>query len=97
MELERVGTISVGDLVLESFGEVDDLDGLVGAALYAHTATDAEVFGDKANFIGLGDLDAELASFVYRTGLGAFERALLGLALVGVDNRNTELFGVHSN
>jgi|Laugresu1bdmlbsd_1035121.scaffolds.fasta_scaffold75493_1 hypothetical protein len=41
MKLESVGTISVGDFLRQTFGQVDNFDGLKGTSLDAHTATNA--------------------------------------------------------
>ena len=37
MQLEAVSAVSVSHLLFETFGQVDDFDGLKGAALNAHT------------------------------------------------------------
>jgi hypothetical protein len=47
VKLEAVGSITVGDLVLEVGGQVDDGDGIKGALLGADTATDTETLGDE--------------------------------------------------
>ena len=43
VQLEAVGSVAVGDLSLQAFGEVDDLDGLEGATLDAHAAAVTQV------------------------------------------------------
>lgn len=91
MELERICTVAVGNLFAESFGQVDDLDGFVGAAFYAHTAADAEGLGHEADGGFVGDLDAHFSLFVDGAGFGAFLVALLGFALVRVDDSNSKL------
>lgn len=62
MQLEAIGTITVGDLALEVGGQVDDGDGLKGALLGADTTTNAERLGDEGQAIGRGDLNAELSA-----------------------------------
>jgi hypothetical protein len=72
VQLEAVGTISVGDLALEVCGQVDDSDGVEGALLGADTATNAQRFGNEGETrIGL-HLNAELAATNDRARLLAF-------------------------
>jgi len=41
MELKRIGTVTMGSLVIHVLRQVDDNDGIEGALLDAHTASDA--------------------------------------------------------
>lgn len=81
MELEAVGTIAMGDLVLEVGGQIDNRNGIEGALLWADTAPYAETLGDEGQ-TGLGsDLDTEFTTANNRAGLLAllttFARATL--------------------
>jgi hypothetical protein len=40
MQLETIGGISMGDLSLEVGWQIDDVDGIKGAFLWANTTTD---------------------------------------------------------
>ena len=62
VELEGIGAITMGDLVLEVRGQVDDGDGVEGALLGADTATDAEGFGDEGQAGIGGDFNTKLAA-----------------------------------
>jgi hypothetical protein len=96
MEFERVGSVSVGNLGLETFGQIDNLNGLKWALLNAHTATNAEVLGDEANCGGRFDVDAYLTSLVDGAGFDALALTFLGFALIGIDNRDSNLIvGIH--
>ena len=90
MKLEGVGSIAMSDLLREALGEVNDLDGFERAALYTHAAPDAERLTDEANSRGRENLDAYLACFVHGTCLLALLLAFLWLALIRVDNGNSE-------
>ena len=83
------------NLRLEAFRQVDDFDGLERAPLDAHTATNAELFRDKANRRAGPHVDAELAGLVKWANLAALLLALLGLALIRVDNGNSEFIVSH--
>jgi hypothetical protein len=62
VQLETVGSISVGDLAFEVGGQVDDGNGVKGALLGADTATDTKGLGDEGQLrVGL-DLNAEFAA-----------------------------------
>lgn len=72
MQLEAIGRVSVGDLGLEIGGQVDDVDGVERAFLWADTATDAQALRDEGD-LGLGgDFDAQLARADYGTRFLAF-------------------------
>ena len=96
VELELVGPISVSELILQTLGQVDNLNGLEGASLHALTATDAQSLRKEANDWTWQHLDADmLACFIYWACLFALLIALLGLTPVWVDNGNSELAGFH--
>jgi hypothetical protein len=95
VQLKAVSSISVSDLVLKSLWKVDNLNGLVRTSLDTHTASDAECFRDETNFAGFSDINADLSSFVDGTSLCALEGALLGFALVGVNNCDSQFFSIH--
>jgi hypothetical protein len=61
MELEAVRGVAVGDLGFEVGRQVDDVDGIEGAFLWADTASDTEALGNEGNFGGWLDLNAQLA------------------------------------
>jgi hypothetical protein len=62
MQLEAVGAISVGNLALKIGGQVDNVDRIKRAALWANTTTDTERLGDKGQ-LGVGlDFDTELSA-----------------------------------
>mmetsp|Transcript_12096 Transcript_12096/g.34597 ORF Transcript_12096/g.34597 Transcript_12096/m.34597 type:complete len:236 (-) Transcript_12096:33-740(-) len=95
MELEGVGTVSVGGVALQILGKVDDGNGLEGALLDADTASDAKRLGEEGKLALGTDLNAKLAHFDDGTGLLAFLSALLGLALVRLDDGDTgQLIGI---
>lgn len=60
MELEAVGAITMGDLVLEVGGQVDDGDGIKRTLLGADTTTDAKAFGDEGETRLGRDLNTKL-------------------------------------
>ena len=91
MELECVLTVSVSSLTVKSFGQVNDADGLERASLDALTATDTKGFRNVTDFASFSDFDALLVLLIQRTDLSAFLGALIWLALVGVDNGDSEL------
>ena len=95
MQLEAVCAVTMGHLVLEALGQVDDLNGLEGALLDAHTATNAERLRNEADLVKLGNFNTNLARLVHGARLRTLERALLGLALVRVDDRNSQFFTFH--
>ena len=92
MQFEGIGAVPVGDLRLKSLGQVDDLDGFEGTLLDAHAAANTQVFRNKANRRGRLHFYANLARFVQGAGLYALALALFGLALVWIDNCDTNLF-----
>ena len=91
MQLEAVCAISVRDLLLETLGQVDDFDGLVGALFDAHTAADAEVLRDEADGRSGLNVDANLALLVQGASLSTLLSALARLALIGIDDCDSEL------
>lgn len=93
MQLEGVGAVSMGGLVLEVGGELNDVDGLKGALFGADTATDAERLRDECNFGCWCNLDAQPPHSNNWAALLALLSTFLGLALLGRDNGNTRLFG----
>ena len=86
MELECVLAVSVGGLGAETFGQVNNTDGIEGTSLDTLTTADTEGLRDEADGGGDCNLDAELADFVDGALLGALLLALLGLALIRIDN-----------
>lgn len=76
VEFEAVGAISVGDLVLEVRGQVDDGDGIEGALFRADTATDTEALGDECETRLGGDFYTKLAAANNRARLFALLTAL---------------------
>jgi len=95
MQLEAVCAVTMRHLVLKTLGQVDDLNGLEGAFLDAHTATNAERLRNEADLVNLGNFNTNLAGLVHRARLRTFKRAFLGLALVRVDDRNSQFFTIH--
>jgi hypothetical protein len=79
----------MGDLGLEIGGQVDDVDGVEGAFLWADTASDAEALRNEGDLGGRVDFDTQFARADDWARLFAFLSAFLGLALVRVDNGNT--------
>lgn len=96
MQLEAIGSVSVSNLSLEAFGQVDDLNSLERTSLDTHAAANAHDFRYKADFAGLSDLNAEFVGLVDWAGLLALLRALFGLAFVGIDYCNSQFLGVHA-
>jgi hypothetical protein len=90
VKLESICAISVSDFLRETFWQIDDLYCFEGASLNAHTATNAKSFRDETNGRGRNNFDAYLSSFIYGTSLLAFLFALFRLALVGIDNSDSE-------
>ena len=70
-------------------GDVDNLDGLEGAALLAQGAADAEFFGELGHFGGGFDGDAVFALHVDGAGFFALKGALFGFAQIGVHDGDT--------
>jgi hypothetical protein len=69
VKFERVGSISVSDLILETFWEVYNGNSLIGASLNTHTTSDTQSFRDEANFAILGDLNTEFTLHIDGAGL----------------------------
>jgi hypothetical protein len=65
-------------LRLEVGGQVDDVDGVEWAFLWADTASNAEALGNEGDFAGSVDFNAKLACSHDRTGLLALLPAFLG-------------------
>jgi len=95
MQLEAVGSVAVSDLALESLGQVDDFDCLEGTPFDAHAAAVTQVLRDEADGRGGSHFDAHFADFVDGANLGALLSALLGLALIRVDDCDSELIVCH--
>jgi hypothetical protein len=91
MELERVSSVSVGDLLGETLRQVDDLDGLEGTSFRAETTSDAESLREIADLRLGAYFNALLSLHVEGAGTFALLSALFGLALIGVDDSNSEL------
>ena len=89
MELEAIGSISVGGVLLEVLGQVDDVDGLEGTFLDADTAADAEWLAEVGDFGFGAHFDAELAELDDGTRLFAFLTTLLWFAFLGGDDGDT--------
>jgi len=67
------------NLCFEVGRQIDDVNGVEGAFLWADTASNAEALGDEGN-LGFGrDLDTELACPDHRTRLFTFLTAFLSL------------------
>mmetsp|Transcript_39690 Transcript_39690/g.99360 ORF Transcript_39690/g.99360 Transcript_39690/m.99360 type:complete len:356 (+) Transcript_39690:1363-2430(+) len=89
VKLEAVGSVAVSRLLLHVFREVDDVDGSERTLLNADTAPNAELLGYPSNLRGRSHLHAQLPHADDGAELLAFLRALLGLALLVVDDRDT--------
>ena len=61
MQLEGVGRVAMGGLLLQVTGQVDDGDRLEGTLLDADAATDAELLRDGGNLVIRRHLDAKFA------------------------------------
>ena len=97
MKLETVGAVSMSDLFREAFGQVDNLDGFEGATLDAQPTAEAHGFRYVADLGRSVYFNANFARFVNRACLLALLGALFRLALVGVDNRDSQLIvSVHN-
>ena len=82
-------------LTLKSLGQVDDFDCLKGTFLDAQTTSDTQVLRDEANGRGGFYIDAQLSSLIVWTGLCALLSALFWLALIRVDDCDSELNVCH--
>jgi len=81
MQLETVGTISVSHLRLEVGWQIDDVDGIERALLWADTAANTQTLGDEGNLAIGRDFDAELARSHHGARLLALLAAFLRFAL----------------
>ena len=84
VELECVLSISVSDLTLETFGQIDDFDCSVRTSFDTHTATNAEVFRNLAYSWCFTNLNAEFTSFVNRARLLALLCAFFRFTFIRV-------------
>jgi len=89
VELESVGTITVGGLTVKSLRKIDDGDSLIGTSLHTNTATNAQVFAEPCDLISGLDGDTLLAHTHNRAPSLALKLALLGLALIGTHDSDT--------
>jgi len=67
------------------------LNGFEWTLLDAHAAANTQVFRNKANRGGRLNVYANLTRFVQWAHLNALTLALFGLALIRIDNRDTNL------
>jgi hypothetical protein len=86
VQLEGVGPVSVRLLALQRLGQVDDLDGLEGTLLDTNAATDAQVLGYVSELGVHCHLNAFFAQLDDGALLLALLSALLGFALLLVDD-----------
>ena len=86
MQLKAVCSITMRDLVFKPLGQVDDLNGLEGAPLDAHTAPNTQGLGNEADLGSLGNFNALLSGLVDGARFSTLEGTLLGFALVRVDD-----------
>ena len=91
MEFECVLTISVSGLAVETFRQVYNANGFERTSLDALATPDTQGFRNMADFTIFSDLDTLFALLVEGTDLGAFLGTLIGLALVRVDDGDSEL------
>ena len=91
MGLEGICTISVGDLLAEALGQVNNFDRVEGTSFNTHAATNTKVFRDKANGRSVFNVNTDFPCLVQGASLGAFLFTFFGLALIWVDNGNSEL------
>lgn len=89
MQLEAVGTVSVGDLGFEVGRQIDNVDRIEGTFLGTDTTSYAQALRYEGDFARGVDFDAQLASAHHGAGLLAFLSAFLGLAFVRVDDGDT--------
>mmetsp|Transcript_25950 Transcript_25950/g.46796 ORF Transcript_25950/g.46796 Transcript_25950/m.46796 type:complete len:309 (-) Transcript_25950:75-1001(-) len=93
MELEAVGSISMRGVLLQIFGQVDDVDGLEWTFLDADSAADAERLAEVGD-LGFGtDLDTEFAQLDDGAGFLTFLATFFGFASFGVDDGNSREVG----
>lgn len=95
MQLEAVGRVSVRDLSFQIRRQVYDMNGSKWTFLWEDATADAKEFGNVGD-LGLGgNFDAELSSTHDRAASLTFLPALLGFALVAVDDSNPSEFVRH--
>jgi hypothetical protein len=95
MQLEAVGAISVGDLALKVGGQVDNVDRIKRAALWANTTTDTEGLGDKSQLGVWLDFDTELSATNDGARLFALLTTFSRATLVAVHDGDTREFVGH--
>ena len=79
MEFEDIGFILIRGLLLQIFGQVDDVHGLKGAFLDTDSAPNAEHLAEVSDLGFETDLDAQLAQLNCGAGFLAFLVSFLGL------------------
>ena len=89
MKLECIRAISVSGLTSQTFGQVNNTNGVEGTSLDTLTTTNAEGLGNEADGGSGCDFNAELANLVDWALLRALLLALLGFALIRIDNGNS--------
>ena len=82
-------------LAFQSLRQVDDFNRLKGTALDAHTTAVTQLLRDEADLRGGLHIDAHLSDLVHGARLGALLPTLLGLALIWVNNCDSELIIRH--
>lgn len=97
VQLEGVRAVAMSHLPLQSFRQVDDFDRTKRASLNAHAATVAKMLRDEADGRRWLHIDANFANLVHGACLGALLPALFGLALIRVDNGDSELLICHNS
>lgn len=97
VQFEAVRAVAMRHLPLQSFRQVYDFDRIEGTSLNAHAATVTKVLRDEADGGGWLHVDANFADLVHWACLGALLPALFGLALIRVDNGDSELLICHNS
>ena len=97
VQFEAVRAVAMSHLPLQSFWQVYDFDSIERTSLNAHAATVTKVFRDEADGRGRLHIDANFADLVHWACLGALLPALFGLALIRVDNGDSELLICHNS
>jgi len=92
VQFEGISAVPVSDLRFKSLGQVDNLNGFKWTLLDAHAAANTQVFRNKANRRSRLHFYANLTRFVQGARLNTLALALFGLALIWIDNRDTNLF-----
>lgn len=85
------------DLSIKSLWEIDNLNSLEGTSLDAHTTSNAQLFRDKADLTGFSDVNTLFTCLVNGTRFAAFLITFLWLALISIDNSDSQLFSIHLN